>query len=73
MSETLTVALIAAVPSLVAAAVAGWSVYETKRGNRKVDTVSVNINGRITQLLDAVSKEQHAVGLSEGIEQERNR
>jgi len=73
MSDTVLVALISASASVIAACAAVAATVVSVRGNRKVDAVAVNINGRIAQLLDAVGKEQHSAGMADGIEQERNR
>ncbi len=70
MTDPVTVGLIAAIPATIAALAALWA---TVKGNRKVDSIKVDIDGRLSQLLESVSKEQHALGRSEGVESERTR
>jgi len=70
MTDAMVAALIGAIPATVAATAA---LIVSLRGNRKVDSVALSINGRIAQLLEAVSKEQRAEGHAAGVEEERNR
>lgn len=70
MTDVVVVGLIASVPATIAALAALWA---TMKGNRKVDRIRVDIDGRLTQLLASVGAEQHAIGRSEGVEEERNR
>lgn len=65
-----TIDLIAKIATMIAAI---WALVATIRGNRKVDRIQIEIDGRLTQLLKSVGAEQHALGRSEGVESERNR
>jgi hypothetical protein len=70
VSDAVLVGLIASVPATITAAAALWA---TIHGNRKVDALSIHINGRMEQLLSSVGKENLAVGKAAGVEEERER
>jgi len=70
MTDAVVVGLLAAIPATVTAAAAVWV---SLKGNRKVDAIKVEIDGRLTQLLASVGAEQRAAGHNEGVEAERNR
>ena len=63
MTDTIIVGLLAAIPATIAATAA---LVVSIKGNRLV-------NGRLTELLAAVGKAQHAAGHAEGVEAERMR
>ena len=66
MTEAIIVGLIAAVPASI-------SAWATIRGNRKLETVHLQINSRMDALLLATAKENLAVGRAAGAEAERER
>ncbi len=66
MTDAVLVGLIAAVPGTLAAIVS-WL------GNKKVDAVKIELDGRLTQLLASVRTESTAVGHAAGVEAERTR
>lgn len=70
MSDVVVVALIVAIPPTVAAVAA---LIVSLRGNRKVDNLIIQVDGRLTQLLESVSSENQATGHAAGVEAERLR
>jgi hypothetical protein len=70
VSDAVIVGVIAAIPATLLGLAA---LVTALRGNRQTKALELSINGRLTQLLAAVSAEQHAAGRAEGVEAERNR
>jgi hypothetical protein len=70
MSETVIIACIVALPPTVAALAA---LVVSLKGNRKVDNLVVQVDGRLTQLLASVKTENQATGHAAGVEAERTR
>ena len=66
MSDAVLVGLIAAIPATI-------SAWATIRGNRKLETVHLQINSRMDDLLRATAKENLAIGRAAGAEAERER
>jgi hypothetical protein len=66
MTDTVLVSLIAAIASTI-------SAIATLRGNRKLGAIKVEIDGRISELLESVKTENLATGHAAGVEAERNR
>ena len=66
MSDAVLVGLIAAIPATI-------SAWATIRGNRKLETVHLQINSRMDELLRATAKESLALGKAAGAEAERER
>jgi hypothetical protein len=66
MTEAIIVGIIAAIPASI-------SAWATVRGNRKLETVHLQINSRMDALLLATAKENLAVGRVAGAEAERAR
>ncbi len=70
MTDAVLVGLIAAVPATVMAAAA---FITSLHNSRKVDNLTIQVDGRLTQLLMSVGTEQNAVGHAAGVEAERTR
>lgn len=66
MTDVVLVAIIAAIPGTIAALL-------TVIGNRKVDSIHVQVNSRMDQLLASVGRENQASGRAAGVEEERSR
>jgi hypothetical protein len=68
LSEPVQIALIVAVaPTLLALA----GVVNSVRNSQKLNTIHVDLNSRLTQLLLATGASAHANGKAEGVAQER--
>ena len=70
MTDAVLVGLIAAFPATVLATAA---LVTAVKGNRKTDLLAIQVDGRLTQLLASVGKEQRGLGHAEGVEAERVR
>ena len=70
LTDTVLVGLIAAVPATVAALAA---LVVSLKGNRKVAAISVQIDGRLDELLATTRAAGNASGRAAGIEAERVR
>ncbi len=68
MSETVQTALIVAVaPTLLACA----AVISSVRNSRKLTGIHIDLNSRLTQLLEATGASERASGHAEGMAEER--
>jgi hypothetical protein len=61
---------IAAVPGIIAAIRSHDAVRLARENNGKIDTISVEVDGKMTELLELTRKASHAEGIKE--EKERN-
>ncbi len=68
MSDTVQTALIVAVaPTLLACA----AVISSFRNSKKLDGIHIDLNSRLSQLLEAKGISERATGKAEGIAEER--
>jgi len=70
VTDAVIVGIVAAIPATLLGTAA---LITALKGNRKTEALAVSVDGRLTQLLESVGKEQHGAGKAEGIEAERNR
>ena len=73
MTDVVEVALIAAVPSTLAAAAAVWNAIHVRRYKNEVVGYKLEINSRMDELMRVKGEIERALGVQEGIEQERGR
>jgi len=67
MDPLVEVALISSVPSTLAALVAAWLGYRNNKSQKaskiKLNEVSIQLDGRLTELLELTRKASHAEGV----------
>lgn len=68
MSETIIVAVIAAIPTTLASIAA---FLQSRKNTAKLAAIHVEINGRLTQLLELTGKASHAQGMKDELDRDK--